>query len=197
MKMFYSQRKKRIARMLHITVTPSITPMGSKIFPNHLHFFIFRILPKFFGLCLQTISIHLHSRRNTGIHVTFLSQNTTSFSVAHRHTVALLIICRSLHLLSVRRTSKNARLKSALSYALSIAQKDRQPQKATGVLDHFSCRCVVLSSSSSKTESPYFWIILARNSAHFSIFTLACFSVNLPVLISSIFPIIYGHLLLI
>lgn len=95
-----------------------------------------------------------------------------------------------------RRTTKKTAPKSTFSYAVSIAQKDRQPQKTTGTLDHFPCSCAFLSSISPRTTSPYFWIILARNSAHFSMFSLACFSVSLPVSISSIFPIAKNHLLL-
>ena len=95
-----------------------------------------------------------------------------------------------------RRTTKKTAPKSPFSYAVSIAQKDRQPQKTTGTLDHFPCSCAFLSSISPRTTSPYFWIILARNSAHFSMFSLAYFSVSLPVSISSIFPIAKNHLLL-
>src|SRR5699024_12550246 len=47
--------------------------------------------------------------------------------------------------------------------------------------------CPVSAPSSARLASPYFWIIRARNSAHFSIFILASFSVRRPVSTTSTF----------
>ena len=60
-------------------------------------------------------------------------------SVAHRHTVAVHKIYRNHQSAPTRRTTKKTAPKSTFPYAVSIAQKDRQPQKTTGTLDHFPC----------------------------------------------------------
>lgn len=88
-------------------------------------------LPKRDNLNTRTQEISSFSQEMSSIISIKAGLPLMLISVAHRHAVAVHKIYRNHQSAPTRRTTKKTAPKFTLSYAVSIAQKDRQPQKTT------------------------------------------------------------------